>query len=488
MLIIPVSRSPDWRNPPVITLLLVLLNFLIYFGLQTGDHKREEKSLSYYAASSLRSIELPRYVSYLRENGRPGDATKADRLLKGNNWPFVWQEMEHDKPFMARLRGGKIITPEEEDYASWRRQRENFDKLASTSIIDRFGFKPAEPTIAGFVGHMFLHGSFDHLLGNMAIFFIVGYMVEEALGKRRFLAFYLLSGLGAAAFDLIINGDRTIPGIGASGAVSGVMAMFVVLYGMRRIRFFYWVLFYFNFFRAPAIVVLPFWIANELYQYFFSHGSPVNYIAHLGGFVTGAALVAAQQAYGKASIAAPTLEAVIDPVPAELARIDALLVDLRVTEATQALGRLAAADPHNPALLARYYRLARNEPASDDFHQAAALIFALPEQQEGNEELLHSTFVEYLKLAKPTVRFRSAQLATLIRKLARAGHVEDAERLTKALSRRAPNYRQLPDLLLLVAECFRRHGNETRHREMLAQLQSNFPETAAAQTAAGLYR
>ena len=116
--------------------------------------------------------------------------------------------MEADEGFMKRLRAGQIITPSDADYASWQRQRNEYDRLQSRSIVERFGFKPAAPTLSGLIGHMFLHGSFDHLLGNMAILFIVGYLVEETLGKRRYLLFYLISGIGAAGFDWLFNGDR----------------------------------------------------------------------------------------------------------------------------------------------------------------------------------------------------------------------------------------------------------------------------------------
>lgn len=488
MLIIPVSRRPDWRHPPLITLLLILLNCLIFFGLQGEDDKRTEKAYRYYADSTLAGIELPRYVKHLRDSGQTSEATSASDALEKDRWPQVLMEMEGDPAFMKQLRNGAVVLPDEADYASWRRQRDEFDRLKHANIVDRFGFKPAQPTLAGLIGHMFLHANFDHLLGNMAILFIVGYMVEEALGKRRYLLFYLLAGIGAAGFDLAFNTSRMVPGIGASGAISGVMAMFVALYGMRKIRFFYWVLVYFDFFRAPAIVILPLWMANELYQYLFNHGSPVNYMAHLGGFVTGAALIGAQRAFGKKRLAAPTQEAPVDPLPGQLAKIDKLLGALRIDEARQALRHLAEKHSHDLAVVGRYYKVARNAPASDDYHHAAALIFALPDEHPASTELIHETFVEYLKLAKPTVRFSVRQLITLIRRLARSGHADDAERLTRVLARRAPQEPQLPNLLLQVAEAFRRANNSAMREATLSRLQQEFPDSEAARNAALIRR
>lgn len=486
MLIIPVSRQPNWRRPPLVTLLLILVNCLVFFGLQSGDERRQEKAYRYYAASTLPATELPRYVQDLERTGRGKEAAPLARALANGEWPVVLTAMESDRAFLRRLRSSQAIQAGDAEHGAWQRQRNEFERLRGATMLARFGFRPADPTLAGFFGHMFLHASFDHLLGNMAILFIVGYMVEEALGKRRYLAFYLLAGLGAGALDFAVNSGRTVPGIGASGAISGVMAMFVVLYGMRRIRFFYWVLFYFDFFRAPAIIMLPLWIGNELYQHFFSHGSPVNYIAHLGGFLSGAALIAAQRRFGRAPAAMPAPEAAIDPLPGQLAHVDALLRALRIDEARGALRRLAKAHPQDIPLLVRYYKIAHTAPASAELHHAAALIFALPETAPGSSALIHETFQDYLQCARPSVRLSADQLAALIRRLARGGHTGDAERLTRALARRAPEHPQLPGLLLLVAESFRRAGDEARLRETLERLRADFPESDAARAAPSL--
>lgn len=488
MLIVPVSRRPDWRHPPLVTLLLILINCLIYFGIQSGDDRRTENAYRYYAGSSLRGIELPLYVKHLESTGDSKKAASASAALGTQNWPRVLMTMENDTSFMKTLRSGKVVTPDHANYASWRRQRDEFDRMQRASIVERFGFRPADPSLSSLIGHMFLHGSVDHLLGNMAILFIVGYMVEEALGKRRYLAFYLIAGIGAAGFDLVFNASRVIPGIGASGAISGVMAMYVVLYGMRKIRFFYWALVYFDFFRAPAIVILPLWIANELYQYLFNHGSPVNYMAHLGGFITGAALIGAQRTFGKTRVKAPEQEAPVDDLPVKLAKIDALLGALRLDDARRALRHLADKRPHDLLVLGRYYNVARHVPDGNDYHHAAALIFALPDDHPASSELIHETFVEYLKLAKPTVRFTAQQLITLIKRLAISGFADDAERLSRVLARRAPHEPHLPGLLLLVAEAFRRANNTTMRDALLNRLKQEFPDSEAAHNAALMIR
>ena len=171
----------------------------------------------------------------------------------------------------------------------------------------------------------------------MVILFIVGLAVEEALGKRRYLVFYLLAGLGAGVFDLVFNASRTAPGIGASGAISGVMAMFVALYGLRKIRF---LLLGARLFRLlsctgdhrPALVdrqrALPVPVSTTR--------AWVNYVAHLSGFVTGTgvdrrAALLRQVARRRP----PSRKRAIDPLPGELSRVDALLGALRIDEGAQ---------------------------------------------------------------------------------------------------------------------------------------------------------
>ena len=498
MLILPVSRGLDWRIPPLVTLLLILVNTLIYFGAQHDENTRAIRAYYYYAESTLPQIELPRYVKHLEAHGHVREAIDAEQALaqmdQNDKWFPVLQKMETDEVFMQQLRADKIITPSEVKYAEWREARNEYERRQNKRppLTDRFGFKTAAPTLASLFGHMFLHGDFSHLLGNMAILFIIGCLVEKTLGWRRYLCFYLLSGLGAVAFFWLFSSANMNTVIGASGAISGVMAMFVALYGFQKIRFFYWALVYFGFFTAPAIIVLPYWLIGELYQHFFARSSGVAYMAHFGGLVTGTALIAALRVYekilGRPRAAAPTNEAPTAPLPpllpGQLAKIDALLGELRIDEARQALARLARKHPRDIAVLERYYQVARYAPASEDYHRAAALIFTLPENAPDSERLVRECFVDYLKRAQPTVRLSADLLVSLIRHLARAGYTADAERLTQALARRAPEDARLPDLLLRVAGAYQKAGNAAGRDALIARLHAQHPDSEAARTAA----
>ncbi len=478
MLIVPVSGQPDWRRPPLILLLLILINVLVFFGAQGRDDERTLHAARYYFDSALPGIELPRYVAEL-ERHRPADALPLQKALDKKRPQRVLRAMENDAAFMRRLHAEQIVTPEAPEFARWRSERRHYETLRDKSTSQRLGFKPAEPTVASLFAHMFLHGDLMHLIGNMAILFVVGLLVEEKLGKTRFLLFYLLCGLGAAALDWAVDSQRTIPGIGASGAVSGVMAMFVMLYGLQKIRFFYWLVVYFDFFMAPAILVLPVWIGWELVQYLNAGNSQINYLAHLGGFLTGTLLIAMLRRFGPALKTATEPPLVSDPLVAERQRLTGHLEQLRFAEAVHSARRCTRLAPHDAALLEQYYMLARGQPGSDDYHRAAAQIFARAEDV-AHGEFAYRTFKDYFKTARPSVRLASAQLTTLIRGFARNGYLDDAERLSLALARRDAQHPALPALLLLLAEAYRRAGNGSRRHALLERLRQEHPNSEEA--------
>ncbi len=140
-----------------------------------------------------------------------------------------------------------------------------------------------------FLTSMFLHGGFLHILGNMWFLYIFGDNVEDRLGHIRYLIFYLLCGVTAGLVHLYTNWDSQIPTIGASGAISGVMGAYLLLYPRSRILTLIPIIFFFQFFEIPAFIFLGYWLLIQL----FSAGlTPRNvggvaFWAHIGGFIAG---------------------------------------------------------------------------------------------------------------------------------------------------------------------------------------------------------
>ena len=145
---------------------------------------------------------------------------------------------------------------------------------------------------------MFLHGGWGHLLGNLLFFWVFGNNVEDSMGRARFLVFYLLCGVIAAASHVVLDPTSPIPTVGASGAISGVLGAYLILYPHVRVRMLFWFLLFIRVFRVPAWAVLLWWFFWQVVS-----GLPqlmtldrevsggVAVWAHIGGFVAGVILV-----------------------------------------------------------------------------------------------------------------------------------------------------------------------------------------------------
>ena len=138
---------------------------------------------------------------------------------------------------------------------------------------------------------MFMHAGVAHLVGNMVYLWIFGDNVEESYGTVKYLLFYLVCGIGAIFSQMIVNSDSTIPNLGASGAIAGVLGAYILLFPSSRVR----VLVGQSITQMPALVVIGFWFVLQFFSsisslYSTSDEGGVAYLAHVGGFVAGAVL------------------------------------------------------------------------------------------------------------------------------------------------------------------------------------------------------
>jgi membrane associated rhomboid family serine protease len=143
---------------------------------------------------------------------------------------------------------------------------------------------------------MFLHGGWFHLIGNMWFLWVFGNNIEDAMGHGRFVAFYLVCGLLAAAAQVAAGPSSPIPMVGASGAISGVMGAYLVLYPRVRVHTLVFLGFFITRWTLPAYMMLLYWALIQALGSLPSLagvevGGGVAFIAHLGGFVAGVALI-----------------------------------------------------------------------------------------------------------------------------------------------------------------------------------------------------
>jgi membrane associated rhomboid family serine protease len=155
--------------------------------------------------------------------------------------------------------------------------------------------RPEAPTILTAFTSMFMHGGLLHLGGNMLFLWIFGNNVEDSMGPVKFIGFYVLGGLAALAAQIIVSsGDAaTVPTIGASGAVAGVLGGYALLFPRARVLTVIFIVFFFTILELPALLILGFWFVQQVLFGYFDFANPtgggggVAYFAHIGGFAFG---------------------------------------------------------------------------------------------------------------------------------------------------------------------------------------------------------
>lgn len=393
-LAIPLESRPTWRNPPWVTVLLILVNMVIFWGPQRTEELKMDKAQSFYFASPLPAIELPAYVEFLKQKNSP-KFDSANQLLQKKAGPPLLEMMESDATFAEHLdtatnKPRALLAPTAPQFEDWQAQRQAYLKLKPAPFTLRWAQKHGESVWDvswTWVTSAFLHGSTGHLIGNMVFLFLFGCSVEIALGRMRYLTFYMLGAVGSSLLCVLVYAKGSGYGLGASGAISCVMVLYAMLYKLRSIKFFYLILFYFNYVRAPAWILVPLWIVNELVSWAFVH-SNVAYAAHLGGMLTGLLLtrwMPAQEVLDKA-----LRNPMADRAPAATdiaAQAQALVGKMQWLPACVLWQKAVRLSPQDASILRRYFHTARH--ARDDAHlQCVCLaVFACRSAQPHTVEL-----------------------------------------------------------------------------------------------------
>lgn len=443
MLIVPAHKPLSWSNFPAVTLLLVLVNFLVYFGWQAGDHRVYRQAVDFYLDSELPGLEWPRYLEFVERNDRGAfeQARKLDRAGDEEGAGMIgelrFRVMQSHRDFQQALDDHRVIRPEEPAFERWRGLRDEFQDLWSRAFTERYALDYGDPRPATLVSHMFMHGGVSHLVGNMVFLVMLGLLVEGALGGGLYLGAYLLGGLGAAVASLALRLGGASGLVGASGAIAGLMGLYAVLYNTRPVRFFYWAFVYFDYVKKPAIVLLPLWLGWELAQLYVAGDRGVAYEAHAGGIVTGALIAGAVLALGWERRDFLDEDVRRDADRETLERAVADLRALRVPQAKQGFRQLLARHGDDPELLRKYYGACRARARDPDLIDAAKRIFRLnPADPAARAVIVHAA-ADLAQCPERLDELPAAALARLTVNLATWGEVAPAKALLEKLKARA---------------------------------------------------
>jgi membrane associated rhomboid family serine protease len=291
VLVVPLGlEDRDVHRVPVVTLALILINALAFaatwaVGAAGASNAEVLRELIEKAFQETPYVTVgPRLA---RELGREGTAALQEARAS-------WEA------------GGSAVAPDQR-----RRAQREFDALVddyhealARLPARRFGFVPAQPALLALLTAMFMHAGWLHLLGNMLFLYVSGPYLEEAYGKAIFAAGYLLSGVAATVGHVLADPQSTVPLVGASGAIAGVMGMMLVRLARTKIRFLFLPIVFLPNVRIhlslPALLVLPLWVLEQLAYAARtpSQGGGVAWWAHVAGFAFGAVFAGAVMALG----------------------------------------------------------------------------------------------------------------------------------------------------------------------------------------------
>jgi len=452
MLFIPLEKNIDWKRPPVITIALIVINVILYFGFQLNDDENYSDAIQYYFESGLSDIEVPYYVEYQKNKNKllslfSSKQQEKKKISKKERYS-LFSDMQNDGEFLLKLESDQIIKRDDESYKKWKTFSEEFNRRRNKATFYSYGLKSYKVSLGTLFSHMFLHANFEHLFWNMVFLFVFGFSVEMILGWKIYLTTYLLAGIGSGLFYTLLEPNSAIPGIGASGAISGLAGMYTVLFGLRKIRFFYFVFVFFDTVKAPALIILPLWLGYELYNHYFIPTN-INNLAHAGGLISGALIAYLAKKFHRdidnEYMDENNEKEIFDKLYAEAL---SLIAALNVDKAKTLLVQLNQDYPENLEVLKQLFNLAKFTPDSNEFHNYANKILSSSEDNPQINKIILEVYNEYISKAKPGPKLKIDLMVKLGCRFLKSNYLDDAEKI----------------ILLLI-------NNKVKHKDISAVMQ-----------------
>jgi membrane associated rhomboid family serine protease len=258
--LLPLRDNLPTDRFPVVTVVLIAINVLVFAWMLTlgdSDYSSPELQQLGITESDQASIEYGAIPYRLTNPGKECGATEAAVVCEGT---------------------------------------EEYDAAVAAGAFAPLADAPWWVTV---ITSMFMHAGLLHLAGNMLFLWVFGNNIEDSMGRVKFIAFYLLSGVAAVYAQTLLDPDATVPTIGASGAVAGVLGGYILLHPQARVLTLIFVVFFVTFVEIPAMIMLGLWFVLQLLpavgQFatteIASEGGGVAYLAHVGGFVFGLATI-----------------------------------------------------------------------------------------------------------------------------------------------------------------------------------------------------
>jgi membrane associated rhomboid family serine protease len=280
------------RRWPVITFGIIALNVIVFLGThwtidKQGPELGQVKLHLVLLAAMHPDLKVPEktqeFVTYIQTRNAP-----------------LWKEAQNPNRDVVDTWDAKIRL--QDDTGALQQEMnslgDSFVELNSASILSKYAFIPAHPTLLSLLTANFLHGGWLHIIGNMWFLWLAGAVLEDTWGRLIYPAFYLIAGILAFQVHAVVNVGSFTPTIGASGAIAGLMGAFLVRFPTTKIEM--GGLFFYRFYRfkMAAYWLLPVWLLTEILYGSVGLSSGVAHWAHVGGFAFGALIALAVQKSG----------------------------------------------------------------------------------------------------------------------------------------------------------------------------------------------
>lgn len=478
MLIIPLHRRMTWSNFPVITFTLIALNVFVFCFLQSGDSRILKQAAQYYVQSHLGRIEFPAYMDWLQSHGRDPDRLAA--MQRGTAATKV-AVIESDQAFLAALHAGSIVNPTRDDYADWRAKRAEFERIRSQAFTPQHALRYSRIEPGRVMWAMFMHGSIMHLVGNMLFLVMLGLLVEGALGPWWFLGLYLVGGVGAASASLALHWGDAGMMLGASGAIAALMGGYCVLWGLRKVRVFYWLFILFDYVRVPALLLLPVWFGWQLYNLATEKNAHVAFGAHAAGILCGAVIAVVLKRTGQVRqdfIEEDERTETHADDGSAYAQAMEYIGRLEIASARRLLEGIDHDGPYQLRVLVALYRCARYGGTPAQLDAAAARALAFPAGNHAHVQELGKLYDDFLKACSGRPRLDPGILLRLVGRWTRMGEAVAAEAVLRSLSNSAAKPSALAAAWFMLA--MRAPEGSPEQRERLNRITQSFADSEYA--------
>jgi len=298
-MLIPLRHeNMEGRRWPVITFGIIALNIIVFLGThwtieRQGPELGQVRIHLVLLAAMHPDLKIP-------------EKAQAFVAAVQTKSPALWKQAQEPNRDALDAWDAKIRLQSDPDALQQEMDSlgEHYAELDAASILTRYAYIPARPTMLGLITANFLHGGWLHLIGNMWFLWLAGAILEDTWGRAIYPAFYMIAGVLAMLVHAMVNAGSFTPTIGASGAIAGLMGAFLVRFPTTKIEM-GWLFFYRLYrFKVAAYWLLPLWLGLEvLYGSVFGQTSGVAHWAHVGGFVFGALIAVGVRKSGLEQIA-----------------------------------------------------------------------------------------------------------------------------------------------------------------------------------------